>query len=207
MPVDVGALDCDFLAFSAHKMLGPTGVGVLYARPELLEEMDPFLGGGEMISRVLLEESTWNELPWKYEAGTPNIADVIAFGAALDYLRGLGMEAVRAHEVELTAHAMKALSSIPDVTVYGPSDPQSKGGAIAFNLGDLHPHDLGTVLDHHGVAVRVGHHCAQPLMRRLGVVATARASFYVYNRKEEIGVLVEGIQEAARFFSRVSARA
>ena len=210
LPVDVsasGGLDCDFLAFSAHKMLGPTGVGVLYARPELLEEMDPFLGGGEMIARVLLEESTWNEVPWKYEAGTPNIADVIAFGAALEYLRGLGMDEVRAHEVEMTAYALDALSSIPEVAVYGPPDAESRGGVVSFNLGDLHPHDLGTVLDHHGVAVRAGHHCAQPLMRRLGVVATARASFYVYNRKEEVDVLVEGIQQAARFFGRVGARA
>jgi len=207
LPMDVEALDCDFLAFSSHKMLGPTGVGVLYARPDLLEEMDPFLGGGEMISRVLLEEATWNEVPWKYEAGTPNIADVIAFGAALEYLRGLGMEEVRAHEMELTSYALAALSSIPDVTIYGPPGPQSRGGVVSFNLGDLHPHDLGTVLDHHGVAVRAGHHCAQPLMRRLGVVATARASFYVYNRREEIDVLADGIREAARFFARVAARA
>ncbi len=210
LPVDVsasGGLECDFLAFSSHKMLGPTGVGVLYARRELLEEMDPFLGGGEMISRVRLEDATWNEVPWKYEAGTPNIADVIAFGAALAYLRGLGMEEVRAHEMELTAYALKALSSIPELRIYGPPDAESRGGVISFNLGDLHPHDVGTVLDHYGVAVRAGHHCAQPLMRRLGVVATARASFYVYNRKEEIDVLVEGIREAARFFSGVSARA
>src|SRR3990170_390625 len=210
LPVDVsasGGLGCDFLAFSSHKMLGPTGVGVLYARPQLLEEMDPFLGGGEMIARVLLEESTWNEVPWKYEAGTPNIADVIAFGAALEYLRGLGMDEVRAHEVEMTAYALDALSSIPEVAIYGPPDAESRGGVVSFNLGDLHPHDLGTVLDHHGVAVRAGHLCAQPLMRRLGVVATARASFYVYNRREEIDVLVEGIQQAARFFGRVGARA
>ena len=207
LPVDVGALDCDFLAFSAHKMLGPTGVGVLYARPGLLEEMDPFLGGGEMIRRVLLEESTWNDVPWKFEAGTPNIADVIAFGAAIEYLQGLGMDAVRAHEREITAYALEALSAVPQVTIYGPRDAEARGGVVSFNLGDLHPHDLGTVLDRFGVAVRAGHHCAQPLMRRLGCVATARASFYVYNRLEEVDTLVEGVREADRFFGHVATRA
>jgi len=207
LPVDAGALDCDFLAFSAHKMLGPTGVGVLYARPGLLEEMDPFLGGGEMISRVLLEESTWNDVPWKYEAGTPNIADVIAFGAAIEYLEGLGMDAVRAHEKEITAYALRALAKVPQVVVYGPRDVDARGGVVAFNLGDLHPHDLGTVLDRYGVAVRAGHHCAQPLMRRLGCVATARASFYVYNRLDEVDALVEGVAEADRFFGHVTTRA
>jgi cysteine desulfurase/selenocysteine lyase len=207
LPVDVGALDCDFLAFSAHKMLGPTGVGVLHARQGLFEEMDPFLGGGEMISRVLLEESTWNDVPWKYEAGTPNIADVIAFGAAIEYLQGLGMDAVRAHEKEITAYALEALSAVPQVTVYGPRDVESRGGVVSFNLGDLHPHDLGTVLDRYGVAVRAGHHCAQPLMRRLGCVATARASFYVYNRLDEVDTLIEGVREADRFFGHVATRA
>jgi len=207
LPVDAPALDCDFMAFSAHKMLGPTGVGVLYARPGLLEEMDPFLGGGEMISRVLLEESTWNDVPWKFEAGTPNIADVIAFGAAIEYLQGLGMDAVRAHEMEITAYALEALSAVPQVTIYGPTDAEARGGVVSFNLGDLHPHDLGTVLDRFGVAVRAGHHCAQPLMRRLGCVATARASFYVYNRLEEVDTLVEGVREADRFFGHVATRA
>ncbi len=207
MPVDVTELDCDFLAFSAHKMLGPTGVGVLYARPGLLKEMDPFLGGGEMISRVTLEDATWNEVPWKFEAGTPNIADVIAFGAAIEYLQGLGMEAVRAHERELAAYALDSLAMIPGLVVYGPNDPDIRGGVLAFNYGDLHPHDLGQVLDYqHSVAVRAGHHCAQPLMRRLGCVATARASFYVYNTKEEIDVLVEGVRDAVRFFSGVPTR-
>ena len=207
MPVDVSGLDCDFMAFSAHKMLGPTGVGVLYARRGLLEEMDPFLGGGEMISRVLPEQSTWNDVPWKYEAGTPNIADVIAFGAAIEYLQGLGMDAVRAHEKEITAYALEALSAVPQVTIYGPREAEAKGGVVAFNLGDLHPHDLGTVLDRHGVAVRAGHHCAQPLMRRLDCVATARASFYVYNRLDEVDTLLEGIREADRFFGHVATRA
>jgi cysteine desulfurase/selenocysteine lyase len=206
LPVDVEALGCDFVAFSAHKMLGPTGVGVLYARQGLLEEMDPFLGGGEMISRVLLEGSTWNEVPWKYEAGTPNIADVIAFGAAIEYLEGLGMDAVRAHEKEITARALEALAALPEVVIYGPRDPEARGGVVAFNLGDLHPHDVGTVLDQFGVAVRAGHHCAQPLMRRLGCVATARASFYVYNRLDEVDSLLEGVREADRFFGHVATR-
>jgi len=207
MAVDVSGLECDFMAFSAHKMLGPTGVGVLYARQGLLEEMDPFLGGGEMISRVLPEQSTWNDVPWKYEAGTPNIADVIAFGAAIEYLQALGMDAVRAHEKEITAYALEALSAVPQVTIYGPREAEARGGVVAFNLGDLHPHDLGTVLDRHGVAVRAGHHCAQPLMRRLDCVATARASFYVYNRLDEVDTLLEGIREADRFFGHVATRA
>ena len=204
LPVDVQELDCDFLAFSSHKMLGPTGVGVLYARRSVLEGMDPFLGGGEMISKVTLEESTWNELPWKYEAGTPNIADVVAFGAAIDYLRGLGMESVRAHEVDLAGYALDVLGRIPELVIYGPRDAASRGGVIAFNLGDLHPHDVGTVLDSYGIAIRAGHHCAQPLMKRLGVVATGRASFYVYNRRQEVDALAEGIREVARFFGRAA---
>ena len=200
MPVDVQELDCDFLAFSAHKMLGPTGVGVLYGRHELLEAMDPFLGGGEMIRRVRLEESTWNDVPWKFEAGTPNIGDVCAFGAAIDYLQGLGMEQVRAHEVALVREAMRRLSSIAEVTIYGPEGAEARGGVVAFNLQDIHPHDLGTVLDRHGVAIRAGHHCAQPLMTRLDVVATGRASFYVYNTGEELDALMEGIEATKRLF-------
>lgn len=200
MPVDVKELDCDFLAFSSHKMLGPTGVGVLYARRRVLEEMEPFLAGGEMVSKVTLEEATWNELPWKYEAGTPNIADVVAFGAAIDYLEGLGMAEVRRHEAELTAYALETLARIPNLTLYGPRDVSIRGGAISFNYAGLHPHDLGTALDSYGIAVRAGNHCAQPLMRRLGIVATARASFYIYNRRDEIDTLAEGILEAARFF-------
>jgi cysteine desulfurase/selenocysteine lyase len=208
MPVDVRELDCDFLAFSGHKMLGPTGVGVLYVRRGVLEDMVPFLSGGDMISRVSLEETTWSELPWRFEAGTPNIADVIAFGAAIDYLEGPGMDALRRHDVELTTYALDVLSRIPRVKLYGPPDPSDRGCAVSFNLGDLHPHDLGTVLDRHGIAIRAGHHCAQPLMTRLGVVATARASFHIYNRREEIDALAEGIQEAARFFGdAIDARA
>jgi cysteine desulfurase/selenocysteine lyase len=203
MPVDVQDLDCDFLAFSGHKMLGPTGVGVLYVRRSVLDDMTPFLTGGHMISKVSLEETTWNELPWRFEAGTPNIADVIAFGAAIDYLESLGMETVRRHDVELTTYALDVLAQIPNLKLYGPSDPSDRGCAISFNYGELHPHDLGTVLDSYGVAIRAGHHCTQPLMNRLGVPATARASLYVYNRREEIDVLAEGIQEAARFFGDV----
>jgi cysteine desulfurase/selenocysteine lyase len=200
LPVSVEELDCDFLAFSAHKMLGPTGVGVLYGRHELLQSMDPFLGGGSMIRRVFDDESTWNDAPWKFEAGVPNIADVIAFGAALDYLEALGMENVRAHEIELAGAAMEKLAAVPDITIYGPRRAEERGGVIAFNLGDVHPHDLGTVLDSYGVAIRAGHHCAQPLMRRLDCIATARASFYIYNTVDELDTLIEGIEAAARLF-------
>jgi cysteine desulfurase / selenocysteine lyase len=200
LPVDVGELHSDFLAFSAHKMLGPTGVGVLYARHELLEAMDPFLGGGSMIRRVQQEDFSPTDAPWKFEAGVPNIADVCAFGAALDYLQALGMENVRAHEIEITTAAIRKLSQLPEVTIYGPESAQARGGVVAFNVGDVHPHDLGTVLDGYGVAIRAGHHCAQPLMKRLGVNATARASFYIYNTIEELDTLVEGIQSATRLF-------
>jgi len=202
LPVDVQAIGCDFYAFSAHKMLGPTGVGVLYGRPELLEEMEPFLSGGEMIRKVTYEGATWNDLPWKFEAGTPNIADVIAFGAAIDYLNELGMENVREHEVEITDYALTHLSQLEDIVMYGPPDPRERGGVVSFNFGDLHPHDIGTVLDHHGVAIRAGHHCTQPLMRTLGVSGTARASFYVYNTPEEVDVLVEALEATRDFFKR-----
>jgi len=202
LPVDVQAIGCDFYAFSAHKMLGPTGVGVLYARQELLEEMEPFLGGGEMIRKVTFEGATWNDLPWKFEAGTPNIADVIAFGAAIDYLNGLGMDNVREHEIEITEYALSRLGQFDDITLYGPPDPRERGGVVSFNFGDLHPHDIGTVLDRHGVAIRAGHHCTQPLMRTLGISGTARASFYVYNTLEEVDVLVEALEAARDFFKR-----
>ncbi|HUS82105.1 MAG TPA: cysteine desulfurase [Dehalococcoidia bacterium] len=200
MPVDVLGLDCDFLIISGHKMLGPTGVGVLYARRRILDEMAPFLTGGHMISKVSLEDTVWNEVPWRFEAGTANIADVIAYGAAIDYLEGIGMEAVRRHDIELTSYALEVLGKIPNLTLYGPPDASDRGAAVSFNVGNLHPHDIGTVLDSQGVAIRAGHHCAQPLMTRLGVPATARASFQIYNRREEIDILAEGIQEAARFF-------
>jgi cysteine desulfurase/selenocysteine lyase len=201
MPVDVQALDCDFLAFSAHKMLGPTGVGVLYARYELLEAMEPFQSGGEMISRVRLEGATWNDVPWKFEAGTPNIADVIAFSAALDYLSALGMDNVRVHEQELTAYALRRLRQLEDIIIYGPQDTSRRGGVASFNYPDIHAHDVGTILDRQGVAIRAGHHCAQPLMRRFDMAGTARASFYIYNTLEEVDALVEGVEKARAFFS------
>jgi cysteine desulfurase/selenocysteine lyase len=207
MPVDVRELGCDFLAFSSHKMLGPTGVGVLYGRRDLLDAMDPFLGGGEMIKRVTYETSTYADLPHKYEAGTPNIADVIAFGAAIDYLEGLGMDAVRAHEAEITQYCIDSLEAVEGVTLYGPRDAGERGGAVTFNYGELHPHDLSQVLDQHGIAIRAGHHCAQPLMKWLGVVATARASFYLYNRKDEVDALIEGITASDRIFGHAPARA
>ena len=200
VPVDVGAMDCDFFAFSSHKMLGPTGVGVLYARRELLEDMDPFLGGGEMIRQVTLEGSAWNDSPWKFEAGTPNIADVIAFGAALDYLSDLGMENVRGHEIEITGYALRRLRQLEDITIYGPPDPQERGGVISFNFPDIHAHDVGTILDRQGVAIRAGHHCAMPLMQRLDVPGTARASFYIYNTLEEVDALVEALNTASSYF-------
>ncbi len=202
LPVDVRQLDCDALAFSAHKMLGPTGVGVLWAREALLESMEPFLGGGEMIADVQLTSATWNEIPWKFEAGTPNIADVVAFGEALRYLETLGMAAVRAHEHELATYALERLSAVEGLTLYGPRDARERGAAIAFNLEGLHPHDVGTVLDAEGLAIRAGHHCAKPLMRRLGVVATARASFYLYNTRAEVDRLVDALEAVKAFFNR-----
>ena len=202
LELNVTRMGCDALAFSAHKMLGPTGVGVLYAREALLERMDPFLGGGEMISDVQLTSSTWNDVPWKFEAGTPNIGGVIAFGEALRYLERLGMAQVQAHERELTQVALARLSQVSGVTLYGPRDVAQRGGVVSFNVEGLHPHDVGTVLDAEGVAIRAGHHCAKPLMRRLGVAATARASFYLYNTREEVDRLVEAVIGAQRFFSR-----
>ena len=203
LPLDVQRIGCDALVFSSHKMLGPTGVGVLYAREELLEEMDPFLGGGEMISDVQLTSAAWNEIPWKFEAGTPNIADVIAFGEAIAYLERIGMDEIHVHEQALTAYALKRLSEIDGVSLYGPSAVAAdRGGVVSFNLDGLHPHDVGTVLDAEGVAIRAGHHCAKPLMRRLGVAATARASFYLYNTREEVDRLVDAIRAAQAFFNK-----
>lgn len=200
LPTDVRALGADFLAFSAHKMLGPTGVGVLWGRRELLDAMPPFLGGGDMILTVSMEESTWNEVPYKFEAGTPNIADVVAFGKALDYLQSFGMEQVRRHERELIEYAVTKLIDLPGITLYGPSDLDQRGGVVSFGLEDVHPHDIGQVLDTHGVAIRTGHHCAQPVMTHLNIAATARASFYIYNTHDEVDALAEAIMEAARFF-------
>ncbi len=200
MPIDVQTLGADYVAFSAHKMLGPTGIGVLWGRQELLEELDPFLGGGEMISVVTREESTWAALPHKFEAGTPNIDSVIAFGPALTYLSLIGMRNVHAHSQELVAYAMDRLNSLKGVQVYGPPDPTEHGAVCAFNYLDIHPHDISTIVDQYGVAIRAGHHCAQPLHRCLKTPATARASFYVYNRKEEVDALIDALQEAAKVF-------
>jgi cysteine desulfurase / selenocysteine lyase len=200
LPTDVASLGVDFLAFSAHKMLGPTGIGALWGRAELLEEMEPAEGGGEMIRDVRLHDSTWADVPHKFEAGTPPIAEAIGFGAAADYLSAVGMDAVRAHEVEITRYALKRLADVPDLTVYGPADPEARGGAVSFTLADIHPHDLATILDQHGVAVRAGHHCAKPLMRVLDVPATARASFYVYNVTDEVDVFVDALHDARRLF-------
>ncbi|MGH2610574.1 MAG: cysteine desulfurase [Tepidiformaceae bacterium] len=200
MAVDVEGLGCDFFAYSSHKAYGPTGVGVLWARPGELEAMEPFMGGGEMISVVKQEGSTWADVPHKFEAGTPNIADVIAFGAALDYLGELGMGDVREHEKLLTAYAMESLLSIEGVQVQGPVNVDDRGGAVSFTVPGVHPHDVSTVLDGHGVAIRAGHHCAQLLMRRLGVPATNRASFGLYNTKDEVDALVEGVERVIEVF-------
>lgn len=201
LPIDVQDLDAEFLCFSGHKMLGPTGIGVLYGKRDLLEAMPPFMGGGDMIRTVHLRESTWNDLPWKFEAGTPAIAEAIGLGAAVDYLKEQGMEHVMQHERDLTGYALEQLRSVPELTVYGP-EAEQRGGVISFTLADIHPHDLASILDQEaGVAVRAGHHCAQPLMERYGLAATARASFYVYTTRAEIDTLVEGLHKARQIFS------
>jgi cysteine desulfurase/selenocysteine lyase len=199
-PVDVQELGCDFYAFSGHKMLGPTGAGILYGRRELLEAMDPFMAGGDMIKTVRIEGTTYHDLPWKFEAGTQAIAEVIGLGAAVDYLSSLGMEAVRAHELDITEYAYEALSEVEGLTVYGPP-PSRRAGVISFALEGIHPHDLATIADRDQVCLRAGHHCAMPLMTRLGVSATARASFYVYTQKDEVDRLVGSIKEAQRIFA------
>ncbi len=197
---DMVDLDADFLCFSGHKMLGPTGIGVLAGRPDLLEAMPPFLGGGEMISNVTLEGTTYNEIPYKFEAGTPPIAEAVGLAAAVDYLSGLGMDAVRAHEVELLQTCIPALEAVEGVTVHGPTDPARRGAAVSFAIEGLHPHDIGTIMDREGVAVRAGHHCAKPLVRTLGSAATTRASFYLYNTTDEIQALVDAIEATKNFF-------
>lgn len=202
MPVDVQALGCDFYAFSSHKMCGPTGVGVLWGRREILEGMPPFMAGGEMIRRVELERSEWAEIPHKFEAGTPAIAEAIGLGAAVDYLSDLGMEAVRAHEKELTAYALERLVEVPGLTVYGPTDLEVRGGVATFALDSAHPHDIATILDSEAVAVRAGHHCAMPLHKRLCLPASTRASFYIYNTPEEIDRLIEALYKVKHIFSR-----
>ena len=201
MAIDVRVMDCDFFAFSGHKMLGPTGIGGLYGRRRILEQMEPFLFGGDMISEVTLEDASWNELPWKFEAGTPPIAQGIGLAAAVEYLQGIGMEAVRAHEHTLVRYALEQMREVRDLDIYGP-EADDRGGVISFNLDSLHPHDIASILDQHGVAIRGGHHCAMPLMRTLGLNSTCRASFYVYNTIEEINVLVEAIGAARRLLRR-----
>jgi cysteine desulfurase/selenocysteine lyase len=207
LPVDIQAIGADFLAFSGHKMLGPTGIGVLWARKEILQAMPPFLGGGDMIKSVHLRESEWNDIPHKFEAGTPNVAEGIGLGTAVDYLNELNMEKVHDHERTIVTYAMECLATVPTLHIYGPP-PEDRGGVVTFNLlrnGDLliHPHDLASILDREGIAIRAGHHCAQPLMEYYGVPATARASFYVYNTEEEVDKLVEGLLKAEHVFGLV----
>ncbi len=202
LPVSVRDLDVDFYALTGHKMCGPTGIGVLAARPELLDAMPPFLGGGEMILDVTLDGFTPNAVPMKFEAGTMMIAEAAGLAAAVRYLRDIGMDTIRAHEKELTGEVLDALAGIEGLTIHGPTDVDVRGGAISFTLDGIHPHDIGAMLDQYGVCVRVGHHCAKPLMRELGVNATARASLYLYNDRDDIPPLVEGLQAAASFFAR-----
>ncbi len=200
MKVDLTELDCDFYAFSAHKMLGPTGVGVLWAKKEILEKMIPYQGGGDMIREVHKYETTWNDLPYKFEAGTPNIADVIGFKTAIEYLQKIGMENIRNHELELTKYALGQMEKVPGITLYGAKEPEKRGGVVSFNFNDVHPHDVGTIIDKDGVAIRSGHHCAQVLMEKLNVAATNRASFYIYTTKEEIDALITALQNVAKVF-------
>jgi cysteine desulfurase/selenocysteine lyase len=196
---DVNELDADFLAFSAHKMCGPTGAGILYGREDLLEAMPPFLGGGEMIREVWADRATYNEIPYKFEAGTPNIAQAVGMGAAIEYLESLGMDAIHKYETELARYAIEKLTAA-GATVYGPTEPGERGGVVSFNLDEVHSHDMATILDQEGICIRAGHHCAQPLMRKLGVPATARASFYIYNTPDEVDALIEALEKAKGWF-------
>jgi len=200
MKVDLDTLGCDFFAFSGHKMLAPTGVGILWVRKSVLQTMRPFHGGGDMIREVHKYETTWNELPYKFEAGTPNIADVIGFGAAIDYLTKIGMDNIRQHEIELTKYAMEKFSKIPGLQIYGTKDISKRGGVISFNFADVHPHDVADIIDKEGISLRSGHHCAQVLMERLNVAATSRASFYIYNTKEDIDALIDSLNKVAKVF-------
>ncbi|WAA11905.1 cysteine desulfurase [Fervidibacillus halotolerans] len=203
MKIDVQDLDCDFFAFSGHKMCAPTGIGVLYGKKEWLERMEPVEFGGEMIDFVGLYDSTWKELPWKFEGGTPIIAGAIGLGSAIDFLEEIGMEAIEKHERDLIEYAMERLSNIEGITIYGPNKQKQRSGVLSFNIDEVHPHDVATVLDAEGIAVRAGHHCAQPLMKWLNVTATARASVYLYNTKDEIDRLAEGLVKAKEFFTDV----
>ena len=200
MPVDVADLECDFLAASGHKMLAPTGIGMLYGRQDLLDHMEPLMGGGEMIKEVHLQDARWNDLPWKFEAGTPNIEGVIGLGAAVDYLTKLGMQNVREHEKDITRYAIERLAGVKGLVLYGTREIEKRGAVISFNLDDIHAHDLATVLDTQGIAIRSGQHCAQPLMERLKVPATSRASFYIYNTRREVDILVRALEKARKMF-------
>ena len=200
MKVDLDTLGCDFFAFSGHKMLAPTGVGILWVRKPVLQTMNPFHGGGDMIREVHKYETTWNDLPYKFEAGTPNIADVIGFGAAIDYLTKIGMDNVRQHEIELTKYAMEKFAKIPGLQIYGTKDIAKRGGVISFNFADVHPHDVADIIDKEGISLRSGHHCAQVLMERLNVAATSRASFYIYNTKEDVDALIDSLNIVAKVF-------
>jgi len=202
MPTDVKALDIDFLAFSGHKAVGPTGVGVFWGRAELLAELPPFLTGGSMIENVTMESATWAPAPRKFEAGVPNMAQVVGLGAALTYLTGIGMDNIHRHEVELTQYLLNGLSEIADLRIIGPTTTNNRGGVISFTVGDIHPHDLGQFLDSQGLAVRTGHHCAWPLTRKLGVPATTRASVYLYNTTDDLDALIGGVQGAQKYFGR-----
>jgi cysteine desulfurase/selenocysteine lyase len=201
MPIDIQAIGCDFLAISGHKMLGPSGIGALWARRELLEAMPPFMTGGNMIIRVTMEGAEWNEVPQKFEAGTPAIVEAIGLGAAIDYLTDIGMANVREHERYLFEHAWAALGEIPAVRRLGPDDPDLHAGVISFVFDAVHPHDMATILDHHGVAVRAGHHCAQPVMQRYDIPATTRASFYVYNDLDDVSALADAVRAAVTLFA------
>ncbi len=200
MPVDVESMGADFYAFSGHKMLGPTGIGGLVGKKEVLEEMEPFHGGGEMIKEVFLDHSTWNDVPYKFEAGTVNIADAIGLGAAVDYLSELGMDRVRRHDVAILKYAIETLQRVKGFRFYGPADPAARAGVLSFNLADIHPHDLATILDEEGIAIRSGHHCAQPLMKWLDIPAASRASFYLYNSPEDVDALKAGLERANEVF-------
>lgn len=201
MPVDVQALGCDFLAFSGHKMLGPTGIGVLYGKQEILEETEPLLGGGEMIREVHLGSASWNDVPYKFEGGTPNIAGAIGLGAAVDYLAKLRMDAVRAHEMEVTAYALEQIRRLKGVRALGVEDVSGRGGVISFTMDHAHPHDIASILDVEGICIRSGHHCAQPLMERFNLPATARASFYVYNDIDDVDCLIQGLRKVMEVFA------
>jgi cysteine desulfurase/selenocysteine lyase len=200
MAVDVQALDCDFYAGTGHKMCAPTGIGFLWGRPSILENMEPFHGGGDMILDVWIDHSTYNDIPYKFEAGTPPISQAVGLSVAIDYLNNIGWDAIRQHEVEITRYALERLAALPDITVYGPKDAEIKAGLVSFNIDDIHPHDVGTILDGKGVAIRAGHHCAKPLMRKLGVGATNRASFYIYNTHSDVDALVDALESCREMF-------